>query len=357
MTLLDLQAVTQRQATWRFDLVDHSLIKTGEIDVDMTSPPTLTVDVSRALKRTLTNLTLPLGVVDSLDVVHEKFRVVMITDDGLEWPQGVFHFTDVSKLVVSSGILETIGVLNCVDESLIVDQQTRYSTSVAPGAVITDAIMDIMSTLPCVHNIQPSGAITSPDAEALAWPAGTSRLRIINELAAMIGYHELYFDNTGVGQLGPMPNPDVAVESEVISYPVGVRTYRGAITRSTNILELPNVFVVINSGVTNSPVYGEYEVPDDAPHSIMHRGFEVPHVESIQGISTSADAAAAAQALARQWQFPHETVEFSGPPDPRHDHYDIIDFEGIRFLELRWAMPLREGAPMTHSIRRTYEAT
>lgn len=356
MSLLDMTAGPSRQSTWRFDLLDPTLQNKGVLPVDRTNVPMMQVDVSRAIKRSLTSLVLPPGGIDDIDVIKDRVKVVMITaDDNMEYDQGVFLFSDVSRIVLSSGVAIDVGSISMVDQLLIVDQQIDTAISFPPGKQITVAIAELLQVLPIQFTIDPSSAVISATQEAVAWPAGTSRLRIVNELGAMIGYHDLYFQNDGKGRMGLMPNPLTAPDSSVISYPVGGRTYRVSTTRSTNLLGLPNQFVVVNSGATNIPVYGKYNVPDSAPHSAANRGFVISHVEQLQGIDTNADAITAAEALAREWRFPFETVEMAGPPDPRHDHYSIVDFESVRFLELGWRLPLTEGSDMTHVLRRTYE--
>lgn len=357
--LLDMQSVSQRASSWRFDLLDPgNNVVEPNLAVERDTPPTLGVDVSRASKKTLQGVQFIPGVLEEIDVIKNRMSVTMLLHDGTEWPQGVFLFSDVSAIVVSS-MDDTeirVPVLNLVDQLLIVDQQLETAVAYGPGKRITDAITELLSELPIAFVVDASGAVISATQEAVAWPAGTSRLRVINELAAMIGYHELFFDNFGVAQLHLMPNPETATVDQIIDYPAGGRTYLGLTTRSTNLLALPNRFVVVNNGATQAAVSGVYDVPASAPHSAANRGYVRSQVELMQGLNTNTDAVTAARALARNWKYPYETVEFSGPPDPRHDHYDVVNYEGVRYLELAWSMSCRDGAAMRHSIRRTYEA-
>lgn len=354
-TLLDMQAVSQRSASWQFDLLDQGRqIIRENLPIDRDQVPVISVDVSRAIKRTLTGLRFNPGLLETIDIVKNRLSVTMVLGDETRWPQGVFMFSDVSAVVVSSGIL--IPALNCVDQLQIVDQALDYTVAYGPGKVITDAIIELLDELPIEFNVTALGAAISPTQEAVAWPAGTSRLRIINELATMIGYHELFFDNFGVAQLHPMPNPDSVDESAVIDYPAGGRTYLGMTSLSTNLLDLPNRFIVVNTGASQTTIFGVYDVPASAAHSYENRGYRRTHVEQVQGIESNEDAVAAARALAREWRFAFETVEFAGPPDPRHDHYNILDYEGIRYFETGHAMPCQDGSVHRHVARRTYEA-
>ena len=351
--LLDLNGVSSRAASWVFELYEagNSL---GTLQLlDRQAPPALTVDVSRAIKRTLTGLSFLPDEVADINVIKASIKLSMQLSDGTMWPQGVFLFSDVSRNVVTNknGITFSIGEASLVDQLLIVDQELDRSVSYSPGTVITDAIGSLLAELPITYEIQPSSAQVNT-AEAISWTIGTRRLRIINELAMMIGYHDLYFDNNGMGRLGPVLDPDTVPDDQILMYRIGQRTFLGSVTRSTNILDLPNRFVVVNNGPTDVPVVGTYDIPPGAPHSFENRGFFVTRVELSQGIASDADADYAALQLSKQWRFPFETIEFSGPPDPRHDHYQIVDFEGQRLLELNWNMTLVDGSDMTHTLRR-----
>lgn len=354
--LLDLDA-SSRGATWRFDIYDNDEAMGTLTLADRGSPPTLTVDTSRTIKRSLSNVNLAPNEINDINVVSWSVKLVMVLSDGTEWPQGVFRWADVSRPILSDtgDVVYTGGVCSLVDQLMIVDQQMGHSVSLVPGTNIADAIADLLAELPITFSVQASSAVVNPSTEAISWTIGTSRLKIVNDLAKMIGYHELYFDNTGMGRLASMPNPLSTSFEDVLQYPVGKRTFIGTCTRSTNLLDIPNRFIVVNNGATTAPVYGQCDIPPDAPHSFENRGFFVTHVEQIQGISTNADAQFAAEALCRQWRFPFETVEFAGPPDPRHDHYNTVNFEGDIFLELSHSMTLRDGTDHKHVLRRTYD--
>lgn len=355
--LLDLtHGVSQRASTWHFELLDRDFQVIDELEVDRTDPPTLRVDTGRDIKRTLDNVQLSSDI-DLVDPIGHRLRLVMELEDGTRWPQGVFLFSDVSRVVVSLGI--EVGSFNLVDQTLIVDQQASWSTSVGPGDVITDEIIRQLNLFPITYEIIESGAVVTPEQETLNWSAGTSRLRIINDLCMMVGYHELYFDHEGVAHVGPMPNPDTTPHEQTLFYPTEHgRTYLGSVVRSNDLLELPNRFTVVNTGANQQSVWGVYDIPASAPHSAANRGFIVTHVEQVQGIETNQQARDAARALARESRFAYETVEFSGPPDPRHDTYDVVSFETEldHYLEISWSYLLREGSEMKHVIRRTYEA-
>lgn len=355
---LDLFDRSQRQATWRFTLTNQEGEALGELPVDRDSPPTIAVDTGRAAKRTLQRVNLPPGVIHGVDVLRDRLRVDMLFPDGTIWPQGLYLFTASTHEALGAPLVtahdQHVAHLDLVDQTLVVDQLTDRSYTARPLTVLTTFLGTVLAGLPVTVNVAASGDRVGP--EAITWPAGTNRLRIVNEVAAMLGYHELYFDNAGVGQLGLMPDPLVTDPADVLNYSTTPRVFRPSFTFSDDLLDLPNRFVVIGSGASQTPAVGRYNLPASVPHSAANRGFVVTYSEQLQGIESTLQAFFAAVALSRQYRFAHETVDFTSPPDPRHDHYDTLELEGVRYLEVAWSMTLREGAPMRHTARRTYEA-
>jgi hypothetical protein len=97
---------------------------------------------------------------------------------------------------------------------------------------------------------------------------------------------------------------------------------------------------------------GTADVPANAPHSIPNRGFVIPLVQDLQ-LSDSTQATAVAQGLAQRFTV-FERVGLTTPPDPRHDSYNVIRWQGENWLELAWTMPLVEGGGMSHLFRKAY---
>jgi hypothetical protein len=353
MSLLDLDAsVSRRQSTWLFELIDQDLMNPREVLVNRLNPPTMRVDTSRPTKRTLEGVQFPPVSVQQVDLIKDRMRVSMLTEDGERHPQGVFMFAD-QTLTRLTAEMES-GDLSLSDQCLIVDQDLGQSYTVRPGDSIVGAIRGLLDPLPITYTVGVSGATVTPEQEAISWDSGANRLTAVNELAQMIGFHELYFDNTGVGRVDAMPNPEAIAPEMVLSHPFS--TYLGSLSRSNTLLKLPNRFVVVNSGASQTAVYGVYDLPNSAPHSITNRGgFVIPKVISLQGIDTPEQAVEAARAEARKGQYAYEVQEFLTAPDPRHDHYNVMDIDQVRNLEIAWSMVLAEGEGMRHQVRRTYE--
>ena len=50
------------------------------------------------------------------------------------------------------------------------------------------------------------------------------------------------------------------------------------------------------------------------------------------------------------------TTTLSTAPDPRHDGYDVIRWDGANWMELAWSMEMVDGGEMTHLLRKSYAA-
>jgi hypothetical protein len=94
-------------------------------------------------------------------------------------------------------------------------------------------------------------------------------------------------------------------------------------------------------------------VPNSAPHSIQNRGFVIADVINIQ-LTTRAQANAVARNIAVTQRIV-ERVELTTPPDPRHDSYDVVRWDGSLWLEVSWSMTLVEGGAMRHVLQRIFQ--
>ena len=114
--------------------------------------------------------------------------------------------------------------------------------------------------------------------------------------------------------------------------------------------------MVIESGASETPIVGTAEVDADAPHSEPNRGFFVPQVIHVQGLADQTAADNAAMVAEAQDPDAFEYVLFDTVPNPEHDTFDVISYAGNNYREEAWSLPLRDGSPMAHSLRRIYSA-
>jgi hypothetical protein len=359
--LLDLAPwVGQRQCTYQFQLLNGT---SGENKGNITpirGSATLTHDTSRTIKR---QLMLGLGVQDTalVDPVKDRIVVTMVFPAGQTYPLGRYMFTDESFQVFTSGELANV-VLN--DEMYLVDQAITQgfdgytsalsNTSAAgtafetpAGFSITTMVQALFDSLPVQIEIE-----ASPFTSIQSWGIGTRRGQIVEDLALTGDYFSPWFGNDTHMHWIRSFNP--ATEVPDFDWDAGNQVMRASILRSTNILNAPNRFVVISNTPSNKnePTFATVDVPPNSPHSLENRGFIIADVRDISSLTTAQCAAIAQNLAERQMIF--ETTTLTTAPDPRHDSYNVIKWQGSQWLELGWTMPLAEGAPMSHTLRRSY---
>lgn len=348
--LLDLAPnVGQRQSTVRWDILDSALSSRtqGAFTPRSDTVPSVAVASEATIKRTLSAFRLNEIDQAAISPFADRIQPVWVLDNGAEFPLGVFLYGSIDRLRFDYGIEADV---TCVDQTLIVDQPIIKGIGLAQGADIRDTIVEQLNIagVPS-YVVDPfSTAVGAP----IAWPVGTSRLTVINDLAKMAGAFPLYFDNTGVGRVRQIP--PLEDESPTLVYDFGGRIISGSMIESDDLLDAPNRYLVIDSSSVDVAVTGIYNIPASAPHSLVNRGFYVTKTVEVQGLNSPTQAAARAKA---EYDADHQGyvwAQFSSPPDPRHDVFDAVSYLGTTYREQGWNLPLVEGSEMTHDLRRTF---
>ena len=194
----------------------------------------------------------------------------------------------------------------------------------------------------------------SPYTAADAWPSGTSRGQVLEAIAVSGDYWSPWFDNDGA--LRFVRTFDPATQVVDIDLDAGYSVLREGIVENDGLLTAPNRIVVVSNAARDAraSVTASADVPVTAPNSIANIGTVRSKQYTLQ-ISDPVQAIAVANGLAQRNQV-FETVTLSTPADPRHDGYQVIRWQGSNWLELAWNMQLTPGAPMTHTMRKSYAA-
>lgn len=349
----------QRAEGFRFHLLDRWNSFVAELPVDYEGAR-ISNNINRKVKRSLTGLTLPPSVTADIDTLTERVQPFYVDAAGTMYPLGVFLFSDVTRDEALYGSAQfttgpgpgafTTGTL--LDQLVGLDQPTRGVTFAAPG----DLVYDLM-----VQQVEQGGGIVNYDIEATdvtvaewtVWKPEVTRLQVINDLAAMAGFYSLYFDNSGAAVLRSVPSLG-AVEPTLV-YGSG-NVDAGTIKVTDDLLDAPNVYLVVNAGMAGGgPVWGEWKVPNDAPHSEANRGRPIVKRFDVQGVSSNSQAASIAKARGQADFSTYRWLNFSAPIDPRHDTYDVVGWtDAERYREQSWNMPLIAGGSMTHELRRVW---
>lgn len=343
---LDMDAlIGQRQATWRFDLTNGvSGENLGRLYPLMDNgPAVLTHDAGRTIKRDL-RLELDPSDAAEINTLTDRVSPSMIVG-GRTWPLGRYQFTGSLSRISTGGDDKSVTLM---DEMFAVDQQlTQGFSSGLRADLAIRQLLDTMARPPTDVKIEPS-----PYPSAGSWRPGTQRGQAAGTIALLGDYETAWFDNAGAFRM--VRTVDPAASLPAFDWDSGFPVYTDSITKSDNLLDAPNRFVVIGNGQSSqvAEVVGIYDIPPSAPHSIAQRGF-IQQATFDMNVDNSAQATAVARALGMN-QTIVEQVDASTPPDPRHDSYDVIRFMGVNWVETYWSMEMIEGGDMSHTLRRGY---
>lgn len=355
--LLTLDGIGQRGETYRFELLDKQNSLLGDLPVDMESPPGITNNINRAVKRSMSGLNLPPAVTAEVNTLTERVRPWMVLEDGSEYPLGVFIFGDAVRELVMSGSVQysQVGLAwwtkgTMLDQLVTINQGSRGVNAYGPGTSIYAALNQQLDAAGIIERqVEYTDATLS---DWVVWKPNAPRSKVINELAAMAGFYSLYFDNSGVAVLRKVPSME-SVEPLFV-YEAGTNVLADTITEADDLLEAYNSYVVINSGFTEGAIWGEWKVPAEAPHSFENRGFYVVKEIDQQGVESNTAARQAAKAAGQADVAAYRWANFSTSVDPRHDTFDVVQWLGDKWRQQTWSFTLVAGAAMRHEFRRVW---
>lgn len=352
--LIEMDGVSQRAESVRFDLLDRTGTKIGQVHPDEKSQPSIQNDGTRTIKRTMQNMTLEPSDVAAIDTLNERLRVVWVFGNGDEYAVGGFMWGDASRTRNSWGI-EMHATM--VDRGFLVDQKVRNSTGYEAGRLVTDALMEqalLAGFTAADIDITPS--TTAIGATGYVAAPNTSRAQIMSDLCALTGYYDWYLSNADV--LTCRPAVDSTVVAPTLNYNAGTtnsgRIIDTTISEADDLLSAPNTYIAIANVSANGEVVATYTIPDSAPNSVKNRGFVIPEIVELSALDGNDDALAAAKAKYEQGRTAYRWVDFEAVADPRHDTYDIVGYLGDTYREASWTLALATGGTMQHSLRRVY---
>lgn len=342
--LLDLDPwVGQRSASFRFERINAV---TGEFlgEINPLRTAQLSHDSTRTIKR---QLSLTLGVRDTaaVNTVQERVDLFMVFGNGQEFPLGRYMYTDQSRQKYTSG---KISVCTLNDEMFRVDQPLTVGLD-ATSRTVVSAIEAALSDISDIDIRIDGGSVLANSA----WSIGANRGSVLETLSLAGGYFSPWFGNDK--KLHFIAAFDPAEQVPDFDFDSSNKVLRASIVETDNLLTAPNRFIVVSNNATDPTqvATGVYDVPRTAPISIENRGFIIAKV-----IDTQATDPGQATQMARNIGIREtviETVTMTTVPDPRHDSYNVIQWDGALWLELGWNMQLTEGGVMGHMMRKSYQ--
>lgn len=348
--LLDL-ATGQRQATFRFTLLDHTHARLGELDVASDSAPVMENNMNRTVKRTLTGLELVPSVRNDVNTLSDQISVHMLLGDGTSWPLGIFLFADNPRPLYSYGSVQQPSL---TDQTPVIDVGVPRVVTIPGRSHVVDVIRQRLGPYELPEGYETDVTDAQIGKDALVFPPGTTERTILLEVGSSAGFYSPYFDNRGVLQFR---RPKAADGSETPDHvyetgPDG-RVLEDTIVVSDDRIAKPNKWIVVDTSATDAPIVGSYDLPTSDPNSRDNRGRYITQEIQVQSVGSVSNA----NAIARRYGTSSRTTEsldFAAPIDPRHETYDTVKALGNYYREQRWSMRLLEGSEMSHELRRSY---
>lgn len=348
----------QRAGSARFDLLDQSNSYLRSLTVSKESAPRLSNNINRRIKRSLEGLVLPPSETAAIDTLKHRVRAWWVREDGSEESLGVFIFGDASRYRKLYGSVQLMSPTqpgkvteaSMLDQLATLDQGSRGVTYFAPQDSIYNAIVQQLEARGVYdYFVEPSDARFG---NWVVWKPNENALTIIYDLCELGGYYTLYFDRNGTAQVRQVPDYEAAEPDH--SYPIGSPIGMDSFVESDSTLRAPNVYVVVNSGFTEAPVWGEWHIPAGAPHSYANRGFFVVEEVDMQGIEDNAAATRAAKAYGQQQYHTFESIDVDIAIDPTFDTFEMAQFIDDKYRVQAWDFALEEGDMMHVEAARTW---
>lgn len=200
-----------------------------------------------------------------------------------EQPLGVFLVSNAGEKWDATGRTWSLELLDkcTVPSQDLVDQ----SYAVPAGALILQTVRSILAS--SGEYIAISDTSTLATSSGMVWEAGTSKLKIINDLLDVAGYNSLWMDGFGNFMVTPRVLPaDRPINYEVLGVPRELRDGRNSIyesdwTRDRDSFEVPNKVIAVQAagGEDESALVGQWTNEDStSPYSYQARGRWVTYV-------------------------------------------------------------------------------
>lgn len=347
--LLDLSpGVGQVASELQFRILSPSLDVIGSVS-PLISQASITNNTASNLVRSLRGVTLRQDDAAAVNMFVDRIMPVWVLEDGSGvqrfggWPLGVFMFSYRAR---HRGSLHVTTDVTLVDQGFQLDQPLAHATGVSEGGSLYQAMVKLVRDSGIQsYEIDPVEQIAGPGG--VLWPINTRQVSAMRKLGTLGGWAPPYFDNQGVLRVKVLPT---LVEGEGHSYTLdGVtRIYEGTIQEVDNLLDAPNVYVVLGSGVTTTQTVARAYIDPRLPHSVENIHYERPRVVTMQGLVDSSHAQRVADGLAAVDPSQLQVVDFTAAPDPRHDTFDQINFGRVAYREVMWELELAPGGSHRH---------
>jgi len=274
----------------------------------------------------------------------------------VEWPQGIYLLSSPTREIDAGGVITRD--VDAYDQTVVLDsEKTEDNYYVSSGTLYTDAIEEVLTTVTGIPSYSITRSTLTLPAQKV-WDAGTSYLKILNDLLAAINYEPVFFDADGVAQVQPYIDP----QSRAAEYTYDTGLTSVLIPEATQGLDLfkqYNRWVLIVSEPDRPLLKSTFTNTDpSSPTSTVNRGRIITQVKTEQDVADQTTLDAKVLQLAQEASQVYEELDFKTAIMPFHAHRDVIHVSypqlavEANYSETKWSYKLEAGAKMAHSARR-----
>jgi hypothetical protein len=220
--------------------------------------------------------------VGELALASVRLRPVQTVAGLPENPLGVFLVTAATESWEDTG---RVWSLELLDKCTVPSQdQVDQSYAVAAGTLILQQVRLLLAS--SGEYIAINEASTLATSTGMVWEAGTTKLKIINDLLDAAGYNALWMDGYGNFQLTPRVLPaDRSVTYEVLGIPRelndgALAIYRPDWSLDRDSFDVPNKVIAVQAagGDDVAAIVGQWTNEDpNSPYSYVARGRWITH--------------------------------------------------------------------------------
>lgn len=232
-----------RVESWRVDLLTEDDVPVGKVD------GALGGEVEQNVNAVISGggSVQVRDVGQDIDWLRARLQLWWTVGDQ-EWPLGVFL---PSAPVARHDATGRAWDVELLDKLVVLDQdKIDGSYSLPAGTVVTSAVQEIIASAGETRTAITASAETL--TAGMVWEAGTTKLRVVNDLLAAINYFALRCD--GYGRYVAAPYQAPRNRTPAWDFAEGTRAvHLPAFTRDEDLAKVPNRVVLVSSGGSADP--------------------------------------------------------------------------------------------------------
>lgn len=315
---VDLLA-SNRTAKWRFELLDSRNRVVGELDGirDFSAEFNLHATIRGGGSCTYQGQ-------EQVDWRTHRIRAwygVSSRGRSMEWPVGTFIVESPERVL--NGRSRTAHELQLFDMTYRLDRQTSTAQawSARKGQNIIERLRTLLDRAQMVHRFEDSDATFGAD---ISWPAGTTYMRMANDLLSAANFFSISADPMGVLRASPyQAQASRGVAFEFRDDRTGI-PFLPDVTHKADTYTVPGeVIAVATSDDPDAEPMVARAISATGPFSFAERGFRISHLETDVAAATQEALQAYAERRLEEKQRVSSTFSFQHLPIPV-DVNDIV---------------------------------